>query len=230
VSKEDEEIPPMPQASTAFAFKEISPMSPPKGNKLTEGEREDMWNALLEKSERAGGTLTVALDQLDGPSLDSDEDAAQDWCYLKNGVKWHCWSGYLCMLISPGSCFISVYLYFTIINRVHIVNELVLQEKIEIKIRDIGETFLEFQNRFLGLDSHESEQVFQVDPSPSTFVHELFGGTVQHVEDVLVLPYQRLDVIYNTISDDHRHAMKCAPYLDCPLALINIFSRSKRDE
>jgi hypothetical protein len=64
----------MPFTGTAFAFKEISPMSPPKGTKLTEGEREDMWNALLEKSERAGGTLTVALDQLEGPSLESDDD------------------------------------------------------------------------------------------------------------------------------------------------------------
>lgn len=67
ISWEDGEMPPMPFTSTAFAFKEISPMSPLKGIKLTEGEREDMWNALLERSERAGGTLTVALDQLDGP-------------------------------------------------------------------------------------------------------------------------------------------------------------------
>jgi hypothetical protein len=69
---DDGEVPPMPFTSTAFTFKELSPMSPSKGIKLTEGEREYMWNSLLEKSERAGGTLTVALDQLDGPSLQSD--------------------------------------------------------------------------------------------------------------------------------------------------------------
>jgi hypothetical protein len=66
-------MPHMPFTSTAFTFKENSPMSPPKGIKLTEGEREDLWNALLERSERAGGTLTVALDQLEGPSLQSDD-------------------------------------------------------------------------------------------------------------------------------------------------------------
>lgn len=72
-SREDGEMPHMPFTSTAFTFKENSPMSPPKGIKLTEGEREDLWNALLERSERAGGTLTVALDQLEGPSLQSDD-------------------------------------------------------------------------------------------------------------------------------------------------------------
>jgi hypothetical protein len=69
---DDGEMPPMPFTSTAFTFKGISPMSPSKGIKLTEGEREFMWNALLERSERAGGTLTVALDQLNGQSLQSD--------------------------------------------------------------------------------------------------------------------------------------------------------------
>jgi len=69
---DDGEMPPMPFTSTAFTFKEISPMTPSKGIKLTEGEREFMWNALLERSERAGGTLTVALDPLNGRSLQSD--------------------------------------------------------------------------------------------------------------------------------------------------------------
>jgi hypothetical protein len=59
----DGEMPPMPFTATAFAFREIS-QSPPSARQLTEVEREDMWNALLQKSEKAGGTLTVVMDPL----------------------------------------------------------------------------------------------------------------------------------------------------------------------
>ncbi|PVG02017.1 hypothetical protein CPB86DRAFT_811915 [Serendipita vermifera] len=59
----DSEMPPMPFTATAFAFREIS-QSPPSARQLTEVEREDMWNALLQKSEQAGGTLTVVMDPL----------------------------------------------------------------------------------------------------------------------------------------------------------------------
>ncbi|KAG8757033.1 hypothetical protein FRC14_002443 [Serendipita sp. 396] len=60
-----EELPPVPFTSTAFTFKGISSASP-SAKVLTEGEREDMWNELLVKSDLAGGTLTVSVDQKEG--------------------------------------------------------------------------------------------------------------------------------------------------------------------
>lgn len=36
---------------------------------MTEGEREDLWNALLSRSDRVGGTLTLT----EGPGLLSDQ-------------------------------------------------------------------------------------------------------------------------------------------------------------
>jgi hypothetical protein len=67
--------PPVPFTSTAFTFREISPVtgpSPAKGRTLTDREREDLWNALLSRSDRVGGTLTVTMDQTEGPALLSD--------------------------------------------------------------------------------------------------------------------------------------------------------------
>jgi len=71
----DGEPPPVPFTSTAFTFKEISPVtgpSPAKGRALTEREREDLWNALLSRSDRLGGTLTITMDQTEGAALLSD--------------------------------------------------------------------------------------------------------------------------------------------------------------
>jgi hypothetical protein len=66
-------IPPVPFTSTAFAFKELPPTKLPSAKQLSDGEREDMWNALLVKSDQAGGTLTVVFhDQALEPSLESD--------------------------------------------------------------------------------------------------------------------------------------------------------------
>lgn len=65
--------PPVPFTSTAFAFKELPTTKLPSAKQLTDGEREDMWNALLNKSEEAGGTLTVVIhDQALESSLSSD--------------------------------------------------------------------------------------------------------------------------------------------------------------
>lgn len=70
-----DDAPPVPFTSTAFAFKESSnspngAASSPESGKpaLTEGEREDLWNALLSRSDRVGGTLTIK----EGPALLSD--------------------------------------------------------------------------------------------------------------------------------------------------------------
>jgi hypothetical protein len=81
VTVDDGEAPPVPFTSTAFTFKEISPVtgpSPAKGKALTEGEREDLWNALLSRSDRVGGTLTITMDQTDGPALLSDNASFRD--------------------------------------------------------------------------------------------------------------------------------------------------------
>ena len=72
---EDGEVPPMPFTSTAFTFKEISPITgalPFRGRLLTEGEREELWNELLNRSDRVGGTLTLTMEQAEGPALLSD--------------------------------------------------------------------------------------------------------------------------------------------------------------
>ena len=65
----------MPFTSTAFTFKEISPITgalPFRGRLLTEGEREELWNELLNRSDRVGGTLTLTMEQAEGPALLSD--------------------------------------------------------------------------------------------------------------------------------------------------------------
>jgi hypothetical protein len=75
VSVGDGEPPPVPFTSTAFTFREISPVtgpSPAKRRTLTEREREDLWNALLSRSDRVGGTLTITMDQTEGSALLSD--------------------------------------------------------------------------------------------------------------------------------------------------------------
>jgi hypothetical protein len=71
----DGEPPPVPLTSAAFTFREISPVAgppPAKGRTLTEREREDLWNALLSRSDRVGGTLTITMDRTEGSALLSD--------------------------------------------------------------------------------------------------------------------------------------------------------------
>ncbi|KAG8835093.1 hypothetical protein FRC17_005214 [Serendipita sp. 399] len=65
MSPQDGELPPVPFTSTAFAFKEFNSASP-NAKALTEGERENMWNELLVKSDLAGGTLTVSMNEKEG--------------------------------------------------------------------------------------------------------------------------------------------------------------------